>query len=72
MTWAFSVFACGVLMPVIFVRFAVTVTALAGMVKLVLALFALANVTAGLAVQFLNCCPAGGVPALMLTVAPSA
>jgi hypothetical protein len=56
-----------------FSKFAVTVTALAGMTNVVLALFASAKVTEGLVVvQFLNCLPAGGVPALMLTVAPAA
>ena len=52
---------------------AVTVTAFAGIVKVVVALLALANVTPALAVvQFLNRCPLGGVLAVILTVAPAA
>jgi hypothetical protein len=53
-------------------KFAVAVTAFAGMVKLALAPAASLNVTDGSAVQCVNRCPAGGVPALIFTVAPSA
>jgi hypothetical protein len=55
-------------------KFAVTVTALAGMMNVVAALFAFAKVTPLLAVvQFLKTLfPLGAVPAFMLTVAPTA
>jgi hypothetical protein len=54
-------------------KFAVTVTAFAGMVNVVVALFASANVTPLLVVvQFLNCIPSGGVPASIPTIAPAA
>ena len=56
---------------VIGTKFAVITTALFGMVNVVTALLALAKVTPPLVtVQLLNCCPAGGVLAVMVTVVP--
>jgi hypothetical protein len=44
------------------------VTLLFGILKVVLALFAFAKLTLGLALQLANCCPAGGFPAVTVTV----
>ena len=52
-------------------QFAVTVTAVLGITKVVLTLLALANVTGGVLVQFTKLYPVR-VPALIVTVTPAA
>ena len=51
---------------------AVTVTALAGITNVVVALFAFANVTPSDVVHLSNTLPVAGAFAVMLTVAPAA
>jgi hypothetical protein len=53
-------------------KFAVTVTALAGIINVVTALFAFSKITLLFeAVHFWSVLPSGGVPAFMATVAPA-
>jgi hypothetical protein len=52
-------------------KFAVMLTALFGIVNVVVALLGFAKATPPLVtIQFANCCPIGGVPAVIVTTVP--